>query len=77
MDRGVGRIHIIQHCLENILGLAPQVTAPSVTQTVELNNLVSVPCPGIRKVMIGAPTDLLWFDTVSYTHLTLPTTPYV
>ena len=65
LDRGADRIHIIQHCLEIILGLAPQLTAPSVTQTVELNNLVSVPCPGIRKVTIGAPTDFLflifWF----------------
>ena len=48
--------------LKIILGLAPQLTAPCVTQTDELNDLVilvSVPCPGIRKVTIGAPTDFL------------------
>ena len=62
LDRSADRIHISQHCLEIILGHAPQLTAPCVTQTVELNSLVSVPCPGIRKVTIGAPTDFLFFD---------------
>ena len=64
LDRGADRIHIIQHCLEIILGLAPQLTAPCVTQTVELNNLVSVLCPGIREVMIEAPTDFIFFDII-------------
>ena len=59
LDRRADRIRIIQHCLEIILGLAPQLTAPCVTQTVEVNNLVSITCPGIRKVTIGAPTDFL------------------
>ena len=36
LDRGADRIHIIEHCHEVILGLAPQLTAPCVTQTVEL-----------------------------------------
>ena len=59
LDRDADRIHVIQHCLEIILGLAPQRTAPCVTQAFEVNNLVSFPCPGIRKVTIGAPTDFL------------------
>ena len=60
LDHGADKIHIIQHCLEIILGLAPQLTAPGIMQTVELNNPVSVPCPGIRKavsVREGAPEE--------------------
>ena len=66
--------------VSNLLGLALRIWAFSSARRPNAQRLLKSRLHLLRRnnwTDIGRPECQTWLDAVSYTHLTLPTTPYV